>query len=353
MGYAMRFLRLIRIDHSGRVTSPALHLVPAFISILIAFSGNAQEPAGNAPAGDRALAVTPEPALRPASGAGPGGMVSGGPGGRPPGSGVSLRAGYRWDIPVDFTDKGDISAQHAGGGLTTMFPVSRTIFGSLDLDVDYVSYSFSVEDDSPFAYSGLMRHAADVRISPMLAGKVNDRWGWMARVTGAFTGETDADAGKSFSPGGMAGLVYNCNPRLKLTFGLVASALLADVPLAFPIVGFDWAATDRLRLATRGPGLDIIMKLTPQTTLAVKGRWDYRRYRLADKDPEPNGIFRDQRINAGVELSRRFLRSMEVALEAGASLYQQYRLEDSDENTVERIDTDPQGYCGARLALQY
>ncbi len=308
-----------------------------------ACSGLAQESALNPPA-DAAPGVAEIRAQRP------GGPADGRPG-RRRGSGVAVRTGYRWDIPVDFTDRGDISAQHVGGGVTTLLPVNKSIIGSLDLDVDYVSYSFTVDEASLFADAGLMRHAADVRLSPMLLGRVNERWGWMARVTGAFTGELEADAGKSFSPGGMAGLVYNCGPKLKLTFGLVASALLADVPLAFPIVGFDWAPTDRLRLATRGPGLDAIVKLAPETTLTFKGRWEYRRYQLADENPEPNGIFRDQRINAGVELSRRFLRRLDLTLEAGTSLYQQYRLENSDEDTVERITTDPQAYLGARLAV--
>ncbi len=322
---------------------------------LLALSGYARQPSSNAPAGDRdAVAgapALPEARVRLATGAGPGGVASGGPSGRPPGSVVTLRTGYRWDVPVDFSDKGDISAQHVGGGLTTMFPVSKSVFGSLDLDVDYVSYSFAVDNESLFACSGLMRHAADIRISPMLLGRVNERWGWMARVTGAFTGETDADADKSFSPGGMAGMVYTCNPRLKWTFGLVASSLLADSPLAFPIVGFDWVATDHLRLATRGPGLDIIMKLASETTLTVKGRWDYRRYQLADKAPEPNGVFRDQRINASLELSQRFLRKLQATIEVGTSLYQQYRLENGDEDTVARINVDPQAYLGFRVGM--
>ena len=303
----------------------------------------AQEPTTNAPADDK-LSVAQVTAQRP------GGPVAGSAG-RPPGNGVAVRTGYRWDMPVDFTDKGDISAQHVGAGVTTLLPVNKNILGSLDLDVDYVSYSFSVDNDSLFAASGLMRHAADVRISPMLMGRVSERWGWMARATGAFTGETDADAGKSFSPGGMAGMVYNCGPKLKLTFGVVASALLADELLVFPIVGFDWALTERLRLATRGPGLDVIMKLAPETTLTLKGRWDYRRYRLADTAPVPDGVFRDQRVDISLELSRRFRRVMELTLAAGTSVYQQYKLENSDEDTVARIDTDPQAFLGVRMAL--
>ncbi len=332
----MRPLRLIWDRCPALVPCPAGSAVPALVCILLAVSAPALAPVTNAPAGGQgAAAETP-------------GVP--GSGGRPPGSLVTLRAGYRWDVPVDFTDKGDISVQHAGGGLTTGFPAGRSVFCSLDLDLDYVSYAFSVEDDSPFASPGLMRHAADVRLSPMLAGRAGGRWGWMARVTGAFTGETEADAWKSFSPGGMAGMVYTASPGLKWTFGIVASSLLADVPLAFPIVGFDWAASERLRLATRGPGLDVILKLAPETTLALKGRWEYRRYQLADEDPEPNGIFRDQRINASLELSRRFFRRLEATLEAGTSLYQQYRLENSDEDTVARINTDPQAFLGFRLA---
>ena len=271
--------------------------------------------------------------------------------GRPRGPAVEGRVGYRWDLPVDLTDKDNVSAQHGGGGVTIRLPVSKTLMGSLDMDVDYVSYSFAVDEDTLFDAAGLMRHAADVRISPMLAGRINKRWSWMARVSGAFIGETDADAWKSFSPGGMAGAVYDIDPNLKLTFGFVASALLADVPLAFPIIGLDWKLNDQLRIATRGPGLDVIMKLTPETTLTVKGRWDYRRYQLAGKGPVPDGIFRDQRVNTSVELSRRFHRILELTLEAGTSVYQQYKLENSDEDTLETIQTDPQAFLGARLTI--
>jgi hypothetical protein len=308
----------------------------------LALPGPAQEPPTNAPAADK-------PGMAEVPNRRPGGTP--GLGSNRPPVGVALRAGYRWDIPVDFTDRGDISAQHVGAGETVFFPVTRNILGSFDLDLDYVSYAFSVDESSVFAAPGLMRHAADVRLTPMLAGRLNARWGWMARVTGAFVGEADADAWRSFSPGGMVGFVYESSPRLKWTFGLVASALLADIPLAFPMVGFDWRVTDRFRLATRGPGLDAIWTLNPKTSLTLKGRWEYRRYQLADKDPEPNGIFRDQRINVGLEFNRRLPYRLELTLEAGTSVYQQYLLENSDADTVERINTDPQAYLGARLNI--
>ncbi|MBU4198805.1 MAG: hypothetical protein KKG09_04135 [Verrucomicrobia bacterium] len=83
-----------------------------------------------------------------------------------------------------------------------------------------------------------------------------------------------------------------------------------------------------------------------ETTLTVKGRWDYRRYQLADKVPVPDGIFRDQRVNASVELSRRFQRILELTIEAGTSIYQQYKLENSDEDSIETIQTDPQAFLG-------
>ncbi len=337
---------------------PHFYVFPVWIysaGVLIVFltlAASAQGPTTNVPvAGSNLLALSFSEGRNTAPVVWEGGQDSGSLG-HPRGCGMEYRAGYRWDLPVDLSDQGDVSAQHIGAGMTTRLPWNKALIVSLDVDVDYVSYSFSVDEDSLFDTPGLMRHAADVRIGPMLAGRINKRWSWMAKVTGAFTGETDADAWKSFNAGMLAGAGYTVNPKLKLVLAVVTSSMLADQPLVFPIIGFDWMPNDRLRVATRGPGLDIIMKLTPETTLTVKGRWEYRRYHLdEDRAPEPGGIFRDQRVNAGIELSRRFYRRVELTLEAGTSVYQQFKLENSDEDTIERINTDPEAYLGAKVSV--
>lgn len=122
--------------------------------------------------------------------------------------------------------------------------------------------------------------------------------------------------------------------------------------LAIPIPGFDWKISERYRLAAQGPGINLITTLSPTTKLTFLSRWEYRQYRLDDDPPVPGGKYYDQRIPVGLELTHRFFRVLEVALEGGCYVYQQMMIRDKDDNKVVTVVGDQSVYVGLRMSLQ-
>ncbi len=269
----------------------------------------------------------------------------------PLGRGVELRTGYRLDPSSHYNDGSDVTVQRVRLGAI----VRRSIWPGLmlmgDVDAEYSAYTFNQRDDTIFGKSGFMQDAVTIRLGLMVMAPINEKWGWQAGGSMSVAGETKADLWEAFNPAALAGVSRIVSPDFKWSLTAVGFGFEGSF-LAIPIPGFDWKIRERYRLATQGPGLNFTTTLSPSTKLNVLARWEYRQYRLDDDPPVPGGKYYDQRYPVGLELTRRFFRVLEVALEGGIYAYQQMMIRDKDDNKVVTVVGDQSAYVGLRMSLQ-
>ena len=270
---------------------------------------------------------------------------------QPTGCGVELRTGYRLDPSSHYNDGSDVTVQRVRLGAIVRRSIRPGLMLMGDVDAEYAAYTFNQRDDTIFGKSGFMHDAVALRLGLMIMAPIDAKWGWQAGGMMSVAGESHADLWEAFNGGAVGGVSYIASPDLKWSLSLVGFGFEGSF-LAIPIPGFDWKISERYRLATQGPGLNFITTLSPTTKLIVLSRWEYRQYRLDDDPPVPGGKYYDQRIPVGIELTRRFFRVLEVALEGGVYAYQQMMIRDTDDNKVVTVVGDQSAYVGLRMSLQ-
>ena len=270
---------------------------------------------------------------------------------RPMGRGIELRTGYRLDPSSHYNDGSDVTVQRVRLGAIVRRSIRPGLMLMGDVDAEYAAYTFNQRDDTIFGTSGFMHDAVTLRLGLMVMAPINGRWGWQAGGSVAMAGESQADLWEAFSSVALGGVSYMASPDFKWSLSVVGFGFEGS-PLVIPFPGFDWKISERYRLATQGAGLNFITTLSPATKLIVLGRWEYRQYRLDDDPPVPGGKYYDQRIPVGIELTRRFFRVLEVALEGGCYVYQQMMIRDKDDNKVVTVVGNQSAYVGLRMSLQ-
>ena len=267
------------------------------------------------------------------------------------GHGIELRTGYRLDPSSHYNDGSDVTVQRFRLGAIMHQSIRPGLMLVGDVDAEYSAYTFNQRDDTIFGKSGFMQDAVMLRLGLMVMAPINEKWAWQAGGSVSVAGETHADLWEAFNAGALVGVGRVVSPDLKWSLSLVGFGFEGSF-LAIPIPGFDWKISERYRLATQGPGLNFITTFSPTTKLIVLSRWEYRQYRLDDDPPVPGGKYYDQRFPAGIELTRRFFRVLEVTLEGGIYAYQQMMIRDKDDNKIVTVVGDQSAYVGLRMSLQ-
>ncbi|MFH1478097.1 MAG: DUF6268 family outer membrane beta-barrel protein [Verrucomicrobiota bacterium] len=269
----------------------------------------------------------------------------------PLGRGVELRTGYRLDPSSHYNDGSDVTVQRFRLGAIVRRSIRPGLMLMGDVDAEYASYAFNQRDDTIFGKSGFMQDAVMLRLGLMVMAPINAKWGWQAGGMMSVAGESHADLWEAFNSGALGGVSCIVSPDFKWSLSVMGFGFEGSF-LAIPLPGFDWKISERYRLATQGPGLNFTTTLSPATKLNVLARWEYRQYRLDDDPPVPGGKYYDQRYPVGVELTRRFFRVLEVAVEGGIYAYQQMMIRDHDDNKVVTVVGDQSAYVGLRISLQ-
>ncbi len=269
----------------------------------------------------------------------------------PRGRGIELRSGYRLDPSSHYRNGSDVTVQRVSGGAAVRRPIFDAVVAALEADTDYADYSFNRRDDTPFGASGFMHDAVSFRLGTMLVGPLKGAWTWQAGGSVSVAGETRADLWEAFNGSALAGVGYLVSTNLRLTLSTVVFGFESTVPV-LPVPGVDWTINPAWRLLTPGPGLDLVRTLGPASKLTLRGRWEYRQYRLDDDPPAPGGMFYDQRVRMGLEWSRRFFHVVEAAVEGGAYVYQQLQLRNRFDSKVANTDGGPSAYAAVRLGVR-
>ena len=283
--------------------------------------------------------------------------------GPPPGRGPYLAAGYIHSFRTSIDGGGAFSTQTAFATGQLGVPVGKGFI--VGAQVAWQGDWYSFDGPNQVSLSAQRRPWGDVQ-SFAVSGTVGrrvDAWWFHAVFSTRFSFEEGASLGSSFNPGGIAGFQYTFSPGLKLGLGILVNARLEDDPLIVPIPYLHWEIVEGLILSNsiapeaypRGPGVELAWRFRPQWSLALGGRWEYRRFRLNDDGAalRRGGVGEDEGVPLWLRLTWRATPNLRADLLGGASLVNRLRLTDASGATLRSEGTDSVPMLGAFVSYRF
>ena len=246
----------------------------------------------------------------------------------------------------------DVRAQRMGvdGSATWLLPPSWRFTLEAGLEHDHFRL-FNFERVIPGAAEPV-RDAFRFKLAPTVGYVLNQHWSLVGSGSLEWSGDPDAEIGKSIIGGGFLGARRQFNDHFSLTFGALASTRLADTPRYLPMVGVDWQISRRWRLFTQGPGGQLNFAIRtegrPLTAFAHLA-YESREFRLAPDGSVPGGVLRDQSIPASLGLEWHATQAALVRFEVGSVMSGSIRIRNNQDQTV--ADRDLKSGSFVRLGL--
>jgi hypothetical protein len=300
-----------------------------------------------------ALAQSGEPGAAEGAGAGEAGGTSAAAPvqGRSPWSlSITALGQHTFSAAVDGeggSDAGDVSITRASTAVNVGYAATDSLFLSLGVTPEFSWYDF---DEDTFGTDSLNTY--EVGFTPALAYRLDETWSF--RVAGLFdTASETGETGNSWTFGAIGTVRYAFSPTFALTGGLLVTSQLEDNVLVIPIVGVEWQISERVRLESRGLGLDLIVDLTDDLSLTVGAAYESRAFRLKDIGPIDEPILRDRRVPVTVQLGWTPHRNVELFVRGGAVVWQEFRLDDEDGDEITESNTDPAGFIGGGATIRF
>ncbi len=192
-----------------------------------------------------------------------------------------------------------------------------------------------------------------LRLTPTATHTLSKDWAYFFGGILDLSFERDADAGEGFTGGGFIAARYAVSDTLALSFGALAKTRLEKSVLFLPILGVEWKINDRVTLATRGLGGSLAYRMNDRWTFELFGEYQSREYRLDDTAPNIDGVLRDRRAPVGVGILWKPCDHGEVALRAGAIVYQQFRTDTATGVNLTEVRTEPTGFLSLTGTLTF
>lgn len=272
---------------------------------------------------------------------------------RVPGLGFLLRPEGSVTFKSDLDDDaGSVAVYRAGATFSVASPLTSALTLGFDVRGEWSHYDF---DDPAFAFGSEdpFSDVYDVLLGPTASYKIDDRWSVAVTAFGRFSGEGGVDVGDALTGGGTASARYKFSDSLALSFGVGGASRLEDDPRFIPVVGVEWQITDKLRLESRGPGLELSAAVAPAIEVTLDGRWEPREYRLEDDGPIPDGVVQDERVPIAAGVRWKPSTRFNLWLRGGAIVWQEFEFKDSNGDEVQELNTDPAPFISLQAIIRF
>jgi opacity protein-like surface antigen len=252
---------------------------------------------------------------------------------------------------IDQTD-GDVSIYRLAYGVGVGIPIAKAGQLKLAYDGEYSHYDFeNVERIMP----GVSNPFSDIYKNQLIASyshRFDEEWSAFGGGYVQSYGEHSADFNDTLTAGLFLAGTYTVNANLTLGLGVSAEGRLEGDIRAMPRFFFDWRFHDQWRLYNRptisGTSITLAYEINEQWTLSLDGSWIDRQFRLDDDLSIPNAVVSDERASVGFGVEWKPTPNLSVTGRAGAHLWQEYEVRDSNNNRMTRSRTDP----GPALSLE-
>ncbi len=248
---------------------------------------------------------------------------------------------------------GSVSVYRGGVNLGLSTALNEQIRLNLRVESESSSYDFSNATGLIAGTSKPFNDMYSVRVSPSVAYFIDGEWSVVGAGLFEIAGEGSADVSDSITGGGFALVRYAFSEDFSLALGIAAISRLEDDVFAVPLIGIEWQITPEVKFETRGLGGNLTAKLDDEWSFFLEASYETREYRLADDSPQPEGVARDQRVPIGVGVRYRPAGWLECTLRGGASVWQEYQIDDRNGNEISEVRTKPAPYIGLAVEFRF
>ena len=273
-------------------------------------------------------------------------------------------SGWAWKLQAGALYQADTALDTGGEfGLERIYlsgSASRMVQGrwrlSMALSYGYEGYDFS--GGSGFGGLDPWDKVQEFRASLPLQYIGGEKWRFFAVPSLRLHAETGASTGDGVNGGLLAGAAYRVSDRLTIGPGFGAFSEIEGDPSLFPILLVDWRISDTLSLetgrgfaASRGPGLQLRWRHSPDWQFSLGARYEKTRFRLDDEGPAPGGVGETRSLPLFATARRRLTDDVALTLVGGAGLDERLRLEDAQGRRVAESDASTAPFVGATLEI--
>lgn len=278
---------------------------------------------------------------------------------------VSLLGGGIYNFATGFEQGGgEVSVARAFAGVSAGFRFDPQLGVGLRLAYEGDFYNFS--GDSVLSPAPGVQPWGDVQ-SVQLGGRldyaIDRQWRVNAGLFFEFSGESQADAGESFTVGGTIGATYSFSETFTIGGGALLATRLEESVLVIPLIFIDWDFAEGWKLTNvagpeaypTGAGLEIEWTLNPAFALALGGRYEFRQFRLDDSGPanRAGGVGGVQSLPIWLRAEWRPTESWRLDAVVGVSAFQEYELWDARGIRQSKVDADASLFLGAFVSYRF
>jgi hypothetical protein len=280
---------------------------------------------------------------------------------RGPGSGQTWNweiqggAAYQSDAGLNTGGEVNVSGAYASVSTSRRFGDGTRVGLSLGYGED--RYDFSGTN----GFGGLdpWRRIRQATLSASVFHELDDQWTLYGIPSLRFNAEQGASLDDGLTVGLLAGASYRFSDSLTIGPGFGVFSEIEDDVSFFPILIVDWKITDNLSLetgrgfaASRGPGLQLRWRYSPDWEFAVGGRYEKNRFRLKDQGAAAGGVGEDSGVPLFVAAQYAVSSRISLNLIGGVETATEFRLEDAKGNPVARSDADTAPFVGATIRFR-
>lgn len=273
-----------------------------------------------------------------------------------PGPGINLTLTPLGEITFSTDLKnssGSFSVYRGGLKLGVSGAVDEQLRLNLSVSTEASSYHFR---NATGIIAGTSKPFNDMnlaRISPSAVYAIDNEWAVVVGGLVEFAGEGSADVGDSATGGGFASARYAFSKDFSLGFGVLAVSRLEDSALVVPIVSLEWQITPKVSLASKELGGVLTAKLSDEWSFFMQAGYETREYRLAEESLQSKGVLRDRRVPVSAGVRYAPARWLECSLRGGATVWQEFKLDDMDGNQVSKVRSEPAPFIGLALEFRF
>ncbi|MCF7849873.1 MAG: autotransporter outer membrane beta-barrel domain-containing protein [Kiritimatiellales bacterium] len=259
---------------------------------------------------------------------------------------------YHFDAGLDDGGEFSIHRYYAEGGLAYMFRKDRMASFSAGYGQD--DYHFTGMATEPW------NNIENIRAGVFSRWAFNNAWTAFAVGSVRTYAEKDADLSDALTGAMFVGASFRFSDRLSLGPGLGVVGQLEDDPRYFPILVIDWDITDRLKLSTgggmagtAGPGLSLNYEASSHWNFGIAGRYEKKRFRLADRGVAPNGVGEDQSIPIVGSVGYVFYPGTQITGLLGVNLNGKLKVENGNGHSLYRDEYGNSLFSGIKVSVRF
>lgn len=189
----------------------------------------------------------------------------------------------------------------------------------------------------------------------------DDRWSVFGGPIFAFSAESGADTGESFTGGGIIGVGYRASDTFTIGLGVGVMSQIEDSAAVFPIVSLNWDITDTIAVTTVGSvgasgggGVELGWEFVEHWTLSGGVQYRSARFRIDGTSRRTkDGVGENTSLPIYAKLAWQPTEQAELSIMGGVIAGGELRLENSRGHKIMEEDYDVAPFVGLRFSLRF